>query len=214
MAARLCISSGCSSEVVGPCAWHPPPHLVGGVGAAGPARAPAHRRRPLLSPSTSRSAATRSRCLHESKASGRIGNSNFPFWRSTRGVYFRMFILSTCWKGSTNSSGRMCQREEKVAGGRAPAPGRCFPSGRGEQTAKGSCSVFMDPLRRRPSLGSGTLLRDASVQERRPSCLAAQSGRLGCPEPGTAPASASQGGEAAPGWVAPFFIWRQALGLK
>ena len=49
-----------------------------------------------------------------------------------------------------------------------------------------------------------TLVRDVSVQERLPSRPAARTGRLGCHVPETAPGSASQGGEAAPGWVAPF----------
>lgn len=107
---------------------------------------------------------------------------------------------------------RPCVPTGEDGWGRAPAPGRRFPSGHGEQAAKRSRYVFMDPLRRRLLLGSGTLVRDVSVWEGLPLCAAAQSGQLGCHVPETAPASASQSGEAAPGWVAPFFIWSRVSG--
>lgn len=105
-----------------------------------------------------------SNCFHKAKASRRIGNSNLPFWRSARDIYFWRFILGTCWKGSTNSSECVCQQEEEDGWERAPAPGRCFTSGRGEQAAKCSHHVFMDPLHRRTLLSSSTLVQNVSVQ--------------------------------------------------
>lgn len=70
---------GGTAACVGPCAWRHRLTWARGVGAASPACAPARRRQLLLSPSKSCSAAMRSRCLHKSKASRRIGKSNFPF---------------------------------------------------------------------------------------------------------------------------------------
>lgn len=152
---------------------------------------PACRRQPLLSPARSCSAATWS--LYESKASGRVGNSNFPFRRSARGVYFLRFYAWYLLERLHEEQRLRVPTGGEGGWGRAPALGRCFPSGCGEQAANLPATCL-----RIPSLGPGTLAGHASVRERLPSCPAA---RAGLPMPETAPASASQGGGATrAGW--------------